>query len=288
MRAFNNWLESFKENIATYNYFTDFAKVYRNVADIKIELNILNSLIGSNNIENDFRNIINNYPEVLKVIPILIAKRENKIKVNEGAQSIEFNFKNKFNQTNDYVKFMNETGLFELISKRLINNLFDYVMGIEVGMDTNARKNRTGKTMESLVEGFIISKGYIKNNNYFVQMSSSEIESRFKLNLETLTNKGKNKKVFDFVIFNQGNVYAIEVNFYNSQGSKLNETARSYKQLSQESKKIDNFEFLWITDGLGWYSAKTNLEETFDAMSNNIANINDLENNFFDKYLNIK
>ena len=77
-RNFEEWLETFTDSVATWGYYTDFKKVYKHVNELKIELNILNSLIGSNNIEQDFRNIVSKYPETLKCIPILLAKRQKK------------------------------------------------------------------------------------------------------------------------------------------------------------------------------------------------------------------
>lgn len=173
---------------------------------------------------------------------------------------------------------MDKSGLFELISKRIINNLVDYVMGVEVGLDSNGRKNRGGHLMEDVVEGYIKKAGFIKNETYFKEMYLKDIESRWNINLSLLSNNGKARKRFDFVVKTDNCIYAIETNFYgrNGGGSKLNETARSYKMLAQESKNINGFAFVWITDGTAWKSARHNLEETFDIL-NNIYNLNELE-----------
>ena len=130
--------------------------------------------------------------------------------------------------------------------------------------------------MENLVEGFIQKAGFTKNENYFKEMYISEITSKWGIDLSSLSNKGKMEKRFDFVVKTQNMIYAIETNFYSSGGSKLNETARSYKTLALESQGIDGFTFVWFTDGKGWSKAKNNLEETFDVM-NNIYNIKELE-----------
>ena len=167
---------------------------------------------------------------------------------------------------------------FDLISKHLINNLVDYVMGVEVGMDTNARKNRTGDVMEDIVESYLVKAGFRKNVTYFKEMYKSEIEERFGLDLSKISNNGKTEKRFDFVFAKGNHVYACECNFYGGGGSKLNETTRSYKTLALEAKGIPNFTFVWFTDGPGWNSAKHNLEETFDVLDT-IYNLNDLENN---------
>lgn len=275
-RNFGEWLVTMRDSIATWSYYTDFKKVYNNVAAIKVELNILNSLIGSRNIEKEFRQLLQEYPKVLKVVPILLAKREKEIKITDIEGEYIFDFNNPNYEIDDYVKFMRETGLFLLLEHHVINNLVDYVTGVEVGMDTNGRKNRTGDVMEDLVESYLNKYGLVKGVSYFKEMKKSEIEARFNLNLDSISNKGKTEKRFDFVIYVNNHVYACECNFYGSSGSKLNETARSYKNLTIESEQIEGFTFVWITDGIGWNTAKHNLEETFDVLET-IYNLKDLE-----------
>lgn len=189
---------------------------------------------------------------------------------------------------------MRNSGLYDLLQNHIINNLVDYVLGIEVGMDTNGRKNRTGDVMEDLVESYLVKAGLIKDKTYFKEMNASEIKSKFGIDLSALSNDGKTEKRFDFVFFGSFNtLFACECNFYGSGGSKLNETARSYKTLAEESKRIPGFQFVWFTDGKGWISARHNLEETFDILDN-VFNLNDLENGVIDnlvdssKYLQTK
>lgn len=172
---------------------------------------------------------------------------------------------------------MRKTGLFELIQNRIINNLIDYVIGVETGLDSNGRKNRGGHQMENLVEKYIKLAGFKFDETYFKEMYISEIEKRWNIDLSAISNKGKTEKRFDFVIKTDKSIYGIETNFYASGGSKLNETARSYKMISQESESINRFTFVWFTDGIGWKTAKGNLRETFEVMEH-IYNINDLEN----------
>ncbi len=286
-RNFDLWLSTMKDNVASWTYYTDFDKVYENVNKIKVELNILNSLIGSRNIEHEFRELMISYPNIIKAIPILLAKREAEIKINDCNNTYTYNFI-KMNYTIDqYVLFMRNSGLFELLENHIINSLIDYVLGIEVGMDTNARKNRTGHVMEDLVESYLIKNGLEKNKTYFKEMTKTQIEKQFKLNLDTISNDGKTEKRFDFVFIDSlRNVYACECNFYNGGGSKLNETARSYKQIVLEAKKIQGFQFVWFTDGLGWISARHNLEETFELLDN-LFNIKDLEDGAIKKLLDI-
>jgi len=284
-RNFNEWVNKFIDSVADWRYYTDFPKVYNNVDAIKVELNLLNSLINSKDIENDFRNLVTKYPEVLKAVPILIAKRGSEVRIVDKGKDKNFNF-NKLNYTIDeYVYFMDKTGLFDLLSNHIISDLLDYVKGVEVGLDSNARKNRTGKAMENIVESFIVDAGFIRDVNYFKEMRTSEIRDRFgiDLQLESL-DESKAEKRFDFVIKSETIVYAIEVNFYSGGGSKLNETARSYKMLAQEASTIPGFKFVWITDGIGWNTARRNLEETFDVLED-IYNINDLESGILSKII---
>lgn len=276
MRNFNEWLSMMRDSIATYDYYTDFEKVYKNTNSIKIELNILNSLIGSSSIREDFLSLFKKYPEILKAIPILIAKREHEIKITDIGSEKIFNFNNANYSADEYADFMEKTGLFDLISNHLINNLVDYVMGVEVGMDTNARKNRTGDVMENIIESYLVKAGLVKNKTYWKEMYKSDIESIFGIDLSKISNNGKTEKRFDFVFVKGRKVFACECNFYSGGGSKLNETARSYKNLALEAKGIPNFIFVWFTDGIGWNSAKHNLEETFDVLTT-LFNLNDLE-----------
>ncbi|MDD4204364.1 MAG: type II restriction endonuclease [Acholeplasmataceae bacterium] len=277
-RNFNNWISKFKDSVADWTYYVNFPKVYKNVDSIKIELNLLNSLINSKDIENEFRTLVSKYPEVLKVVPILLAKRDSEIKIIDKGKDKNFDFFNRNYSIDEYVNFMHKTGLFDLLSTHIISNLIDYVKGVEVGLDSNARKNRTGTAMENIVESFILDAGFIKDVTYFKEMKTSKIRELFgiDLKLESL-DESKAEKRFDFVIKTEHKVYAIEVNFYSGGGSKLNETSRSYKMLAQESKEVPNFEFIWFTDGIGWNSAKKNLEETFDVLEH-MYNIEDLEN----------
>lgn len=277
MRKFKEWISTFKDSIATWTYYTDFEKVYKNTDEIKDELNILNGLIGAQDIEQEFKRIVAKFPNVLKAIPILIAKRESEIKINDTEKTYKFNFKEANYSIDEYIKFMKKTGLFDLLQNHLIHSLVDYVMGVEVGMDTNGRKNRTGDAMEDLVDSFIKKANFTENDTYYKQMSISEITGKWGIDLSSISNKGKSEKVFDFVIKTENMIYGIETNFYSGGGSKLNETARSYKAIALEANELNGFTFVWFTDGIGWNTAKNNLEETFDVMEH-IYNINDLEN----------
>lgn len=276
-RNFNEWLCKFKTSISDYTYYVDFEKIYKNVDKVKVELNILNSLIGSKNIEEEFQNILIKYPETLECIPLLLAVRSREIFVKDEINEYLFKFDKMVYSMKDYIRFMRESGLFDLLQNHIINNLYDYVLGIEVGLDSNGRKNRGGHLMENLVESYIIKAGYKKDVNYFKEMYLKDIEKKWNLDLSAMSGNNTSTKRFDFVIKTNKQVYVIETNFYSSGGSKLNETARSYKMLAQESKKVDGVTFIWFTDGTGWNSARKNLEETFNELET-MYNIDDLEN----------
>lgn len=276
-RNFNEWLRKFKTSISDYTYYVDFEKIYKNVDKVKVELNILNSLIGSKNIEEEFQNILVKYPETLECIPLLLAVRSREIFVKDEINEYLFKFDKMVYSMKDYIKFMKESGLFDLLQNHIINNLYDYVLGIEVGLDSNGRKNRGGHLMENLVESYIIKAGYKKDVNYFKEMYLKDIEKKWNLDLSEMSGHNTSTKRFDFVIKTDKKVYVIETNFYSGGGSKLNETARSYKMLAQESKKVEGVTFIWFTDGIGWNSARKNLEETFNELET-MYNIDDLEN----------
>lgn len=275
-RSFDDFINTMIDCLADYKYYVDFDKVYKNVDKYKVELNILNSLIGSKNIEQEFRDLVLKYPDVLDCIPILLAVRSKEIFVKTDIKEYLYNFETMIYSLDEYVKFMRETGLFDLIQNHIINNLYDYTLGIEVGLDSNARKNRTGDTMESLVESYIISAGYKYNIDYFKEMYLSDIEKKWNVDLSNISANNVSTKRFDFVIKKDNCIYVIETNFYSSSGSKLNETARSYKMIALESKDIKGVKFIWITDGKGWKSALHNLEETYNVMDT-LYNINDLD-----------
>ena len=162
--------------------------------------------------------------------------------------------------------------------------MFDYVTGVEVGMDTNGRKNRTGHTMENIVQSYLEQEGFVMGVNLYKEIYQNEVEQLFNVDLSAITNEGNTSKRFDFVIKRDSTVYLIETNFYSGGGSKLNETARSYKMITEEAKTIPNVEFVWFTDGQGWFQAKKNLRETFEVLPY-LYNINDLKNGILKELL---
>ncbi len=275
-RDFDAWLSTFRPSINGYGYYTDFQKVYENAEKLKIEIHILNSLVGSKQIKSDFNTILHKYPDCIKAIPILLAVRENEIYCQDEKGAVNYNF-NQFTQSPEqYAYFMQQTGLFDMLSNHIISNLYDYVTGVEVGLDSNGRKNRGGHQMEDLVESYL-KKAHVE---YYKEMYLTEIESKWDMDLSAISAEGTSTKRWDFVVKTPSILYGIETNFYTSGGYKLNETARSYKMIAEEAEKIPDFRFVWITDGGGWQKAKRNLEETFRVLET-MYNITDMEHDVF-------
>lgn len=272
MRDFEEWLAKMRTSINEYTYYVDFAKVYENVEKIRVELNIMNTLIGSANIIEDFKALYARYPEILKCIPTLLAVRQNEIYAQDNDGAFNYNFKEYNYSIDQYIVFMEKTGLMDLIANHLVNNLVDYALGIETGLDSNGRKNRGGHQMENLVESYIKKA----NVEYYKEMYLTDIESKWDVDLSAISASGTSTKRWDFVVKTSNHIYVIETNFYTSGGSKLNETSRSYKMIAEETKHIENVDFVWITDGGGWRSARHNLKETFDVMPF-LFNIDDME-----------
>ena len=280
-RNFATWLSGFKTSIATYGYYINFSKVYQNIDSIKVELNIMNTLIGHTDIENEFIHLVERYPEVLKCIPLLLAVRSKEIEITDENGSQLYQFDKLAANPKEYAEFMRKSGLFDLLQRHLINNLVDYATGVETGLDSNGRKNRGGHLMENVVESYLQKAGIARVDDtapkaYYPEMYVSDIEKKWGINLSAISNQGKTEKRFDFVVKTPDMIYGIEANFYASGGSKLNETARSYKTLTLEAANIPGFTFVWFTDGKGWKSARHNLEETFDVLPH-LYNIQDME-----------
>ena len=276
-RNFDEWLKTFRASINDYDYYTDFAKVYARAEQFKAEIYLLNSLVGSKDIARDFENLLAKYPACLKAVPILLAVRAEEI----FCRDTNYNFDAPNQSVEQYKFFMRATGLFDLLENHIVSNLYDYVTGVEVGLDSNGRKNRGGHQMENFVKKFLTEAGV----EFFAEKYLGEVEKMFGLNLSALSAEGTSTKRFDFVVKGSETVFGIETNFYASGGSKLNETARSYKALAEASKNIAGFKFVWITDGGGWKFARKNLKETFLVLDT-LYNIRDLEDGIFRELFN--
>lgn len=268
-KDFNKFMSQLQETNQTLDFFCDFDKISRNVEDIKLSLCILNSLIGSTDMRKSVERIWNRDKSAFDVMDILIAVRsEGKKKIlNSLGNCIVLD--SLFESIDGVMEFLDNTGLTDIFQSRKINDLVDYVFGIETGLDTNARKNRSGHVMENMVARIFDKNGI----SYRQEVYSSEWPDITKV-------LGDDEKRFDFVIETSTKIYLMEVNFYSGGGSKLNEVARSYSDIAPKINSIPNFEFVWITDGIGWKSAKNKLQEAYSIIPSiyNLTNINEFIN----------
>ena len=250
---FKIFLSQLSETNATLDYFVDFQKVIGNVRKIALKLNQLNYLIGKDNLEEAINDLYEENPKVFEVLDILIAVRNKNTKTLDNTRKI-VSLENYFTSPKSILEYICETRLAEVFKNKEITNLVDYVFGIEVGLDTNARKNRGGDNMSKAV-----SLLFDKEGIYY----KKEVSSTLFLYIESL---GVDVKRFDFVIKTKRKTYLIETNFYNTGGSKLNEVARAYSEVAPKINQYENYEFVWITDGQGWLSAKNKLEEAYNTI----------------------
>lgn len=249
---FNIFMSQLKETNQTLGFFCDFEKISQNVSNIEISLNILNYLLGKQNIEEAVNDIWKRDSSAFNVMDILIAVRDDGRKKVIDSLGDCVLLKQLFTSPDRVVEYLNETGLADLFRSNRIKDLVDYVFGIETGLDSNARKNRSGHIMEDTVQAILEETGM----TYRKEVYSSEYPALSEV-------LGEDEKRFDFVVETPNKVYLIEVNFYSGGGSKLNEVARAYSDIAPKINSVDGFEFVWITDGIGWKSAKNKLQEAF-------------------------
>ena len=265
-KDFSTFMSQLQETNQTLDFFCDFEKINRNVSDIKLSLCMLNSLIGASNMRAAVETLWQRDKSAFNVMDILIAVRsEGRKKVlNRLGECVVLD--SLFNTVDGVMEFLNDTGLGSIFQSRKIKDLSDYVFGIETGLDTNARKNRSGHVMEKMV-GSIFDKNGVE---YRTEVFSSEWSAITKV-------LGDDEKRFDFVVETTSKTYLIEVNFYSGGGSKLNEVARSYSDLSPKINSVAGFEFVWITDGIGWHSARNKIQEAYNIIPSvyNLTSIKD-------------
>ena len=252
---FNHFMSQLRETNATLDFYCDFPKIARNVADIEISLNMLNFLIGKENLREAVQSLWDRDPHVFEVMDILIATRKKDDKKYIDNDGSMHSVHSLFSSVDGVMKFLEGTGLDKVLQNKEVKDLVDYVFGVETGLDTNARKNRSGEITETLVARIFDNAGI----RYREQVSSKEFPA-------IAAALGADQKVFDFVITANGKTYLIEVNFYSGGGSKLNEVARSYTDVAPKVNGVHGFEFVWITDGIGWNSARNKLEDALAAI----------------------
>lgn len=265
-KDFDTFMSQLQETNQSLDFFCDFNKIVQNVNNIKLSLCMLNSLIGAPNLRKAVETIWQRDRTAFDVMEILIAVRDrgNKKVIDTKGRCVPLS--SFFLDIDGVMEYLESTGLAEVLQQQKIKNLVDYVFGIETGLDSNARKNRSGHVMERM-----IARIFTTNNISFRQeVYSSEWPE--------ITNVlGDDEKRFDFVVQGNGTTYLIEVNFYSGGGSKLNEVARSYSEIAPKINTVNGFEFVWITDGIGWRSAKNKLQEAYSIIPSiyNLTNIAD-------------
>jgi len=285
---FDQFVETLNlKGILQYNYFVNWAKVLNNIGPIEKELNLLNTAVGKENIENVLFDIFESYPNTIKAIPFLLAIRDKSVDILIDKTNYihkNFNFKQKEFSKNDIdslVDFVIQSGLGELIKSRQIKSLTDYCIGVEVGLDSNGRKNRGGTQMEQIVESFVAIFCHENNLDYLAQANSKKIKEAWGIKLQV----DKSSRIIDFVICREQDkkLFFIEVNFYNGGGSKLKSTATEYIEMSRFWKDQD-VEFIWVTDGKGWTNTQNPLKDYFER-GNILINIDMLQNDYLKKII---
>lgn len=263
---FDLFISQLRETNATLDFYCDFPKIAKNVADIEISLNTLNYLIGKEDLRTAVQALWDRDKRVFEVMDILIATRKKDGKKYIDNDGSMHSIHSLFSSIDGVMKFIEGTGLDKVFKNKEVKDLVDYVFGVETGLDTNARKNRSGEITETLVARIFDNAGI----TYREQVSSKEFPAISAV-------LGADQKVFDFAITSNDKTYLIEVNFYSGGGSKLNEVARSYTDVAPKVNGVPGFEFVWITDGEGWNSARNKLEEAFAAIPSiyNLTTISD-------------
>lgn len=280
-KNFNNLITTFKSSIKTWDYFVNWKKVFSNSSDLEIALNKLNYLLGKDNLRDEFKKLYSSNPDIVRALPVLLAVRENKLEVfDKVTKNLEFfDFSGKEKTPDKYYEFLEKSGLARLFQKDGVKNLVDYVIGVEVGLDSNGRKNRGGSLMEEIVKSFI--RDFCNKNGfeYLTQARATTIKNKWGLHIKV----DKSERSFDFAIFNPKNkrIKLFEANFYNGGGSKLKAVCGEFRSLHTELKE-QNIDFIWITDGLGWHTTKRPLEETYNH-NDYVFNLNMLETGVLDK-----
>lgn len=276
---------SFRNKITTFDWFVNWSKVFNNVKCIEQELNILNYLIGKENIKEEITNIIIKYPNVVRAFPCLIASRDSSFDVLVDVHNLisrKYDFTVKIpdrKQADDLADFLILSGVSDILMDRKIKNLVDYVTGVEVGLDTNGRKNRSGELMESMVDDFIKTFCEKSDAQYIAQATSVKIKKAWNLEVDM----DKSSRIIDFAILKDSKLYLIEVNFYGGGGSKLKSTATEYCEMYDRYHR-QGLDFIWITDGMGWENTKKPLREYFDK-TDYLVNLSMLTNDVLTKII---
>ena len=268
-QVFDYLVSNLKPSNMLWSYFVNWEKVFENTKKIELALNILNYLIGKDDFDKEFKFLLKQNSSVAQVLPALVVRngannKKFKILVDYSNKRLvyeDFDFtKKEFNDEDigKYLVFVKETGLKALITSKKIKNLVDYMIGVEAGLDSNGRKNRSGHAMEDIVEAFVKDICEKKGYKYLKEANAEKIKSELGYDVPV----DKSSRRYDFVIDKGDEPIIIETNFYGVSGSKLKSTAGEYRNLFDVLN--GKYKFVWITDGPGWKSTARPLRETFD------------------------
>jgi type II restriction enzyme len=285
---FKQITSTFKDRgITLWNYFVNWEKVHKNIKPIEKELNLLNVLIGKVNIEQEVYELIKEYPQVIKAFPFMIAFRNASVAILIDETNFiykNYDFKNRIltdDDCKDLAIFFMQSGLGDLVKDKKVKNLVDYVTGVEVGLDSNGRKNRGGTLMENIVEKFVKQACDELGFDYMSQANAKKIKEHWNIDIAV----DKSSRNLDFAINKNGKLYFIECNFYGGGGSKLKSTATEYVKMN-EYWNAQDITFVWVTDGAGWKSTLKPLREYFDK-ADYLLNLEMLKDNCLNKILNL-
>ena len=287
--SFEEWFSNLKETNIEFMDIVDWPKIYEEIEKYRIELHMLNVLLNCTDIKAELFSLLDKYPVVTKTFPLLLAIQKNKLLVCDLDNSlIEFKFKNGKKtklleeEKQVYYDFLQKSKILNLIEEKKINNFYQYVLGVFVGLDSHARKNRVGTKMENLVRYYLEKIGLKKDSDYYEQIKLSKCKEMFpNINWDTMC--FINNKIFDYLVVREDKITIIECNFYNANGSKLDSIAVQYMEYASHSDDV--YKFLWITDGGGWHSSEDCLQNYYNSYRKNIVLVKQLEDNLLDDFI---
>lgn len=272
----------------TPEYYVNWEKVNGGVKKHALALNTLNYLIGLNNLYEEAIQLFTQQPNLLEAVPVLFASRDVHLDVMEvdEDESIFFynlDFKN-VDTTNiqKYVDFMQKSGLLDFLKHSANRSLVDYAYGVEVGLDSNGRKNRSGKVMEDLLEGQLRAVADFYGYQTMTQATAHRMQHEWQIEVPV----DKSERKFDGALFDshKRRLFLFETNYYGGGGSKLKSVAGEFKSLYNHiMQNSEGIEFVWVTDGQGWKTTAKPLSEAF-AVIPNIFNINQLHHGYLREF----
>lgn len=281
MRNFKKWFRTIRNGVTSWDYYTDFDKAKRNLSSYEKQINQINKIIHNDDIENELKKLFIKDKKIINVLPMLLAVRSKKMFINHKSQELIYDFENVNQNIEMFMTFVENTGIVDML-KQIKGDLYDYMFGIEVGMDTNARKNRSGSAMEVIVEAHLLKLGFIRDKTYWKQFELKNFKKVFGIALPKKVRTANRR--FDFVVKSKNKIFIIETNVYQGGGSKLASICDTYIQRNEIFTQLKNVKYIWITDGKGWFDEKDDLRDAFSKIPH-LYNLTDLEHSQLKKIL---